>query len=257
LYKDSISTKIGIIENKKLVPVYEFETEIRPFQWYYDTRNPIQHNNFQSTQFRTEKESVYGIIEISENNVGLTYFNNIYKEPVFGEKKMNEWFENTFEMYFSDFGSLTLSQIDKVEQEMKATNLTQKHKISTYRLDGRDVETPRIYRKIENEKLKLITMYYYSGNDKKIQLIKFEWGKNRKQNQNISDVIASMSDEEKKETIYKQKFDWISNCLKEKLGESNDYKTDKNGAKQQWTKGDKIVVLEYSKRDVELTIYNE
>tara|TARA_R110002033_G_scaffold171104_2_gene216087 strand:- start:4 stop:1539 length:1536 start_codon:yes stop_codon:yes gene_type:complete len=257
LYKDSISTKIGIIENKKLVPIYEFENKIRPFQWHYDTRNPIQNNNFQSTQFRTEKESVYGIIEINKNNVRLTYFNNTYSEPVFGEKKMDEWLENTFEAYFLDFGSLTLSEIDKVEQEMSATNLTQKHKISTYRLDGRDLETPRIYRKIQDEKLKLITLYYYSGNDKKIQLIKFEWGKNRKQNQNISDVIASISNEEKTETIYKQKFDWISNYLKEKLGEPTDYKTDKNGAEQQWSKGDKIVILEYSKRDVELTIYNE
>jgi len=75
-------------------------------------------------------------------------------------------------------------------------------------------------------------MYYYSGNDNKIQLVNFEWGKNRNQNQSISEVIASMSNEEKTETIYKQKYDWISNYLKEKLGEPNDHKTDKNGAEQ-------------------------
>lgn len=79
LYEDSLSTKIGVIENKKLVPVYDFENKIRSFQWYYDTRNPIQNNNFQSTQFQTDKESVYGIIEINKNNVSLTYFNNKFK----------------------------------------------------------------------------------------------------------------------------------------------------------------------------------
>lgn len=257
LYKDSVSTKIGFIENKKLVSVYEFESKISPFQWYYDTRNPIQNNNFQSIQFRTDKDSIYGIIEINKNDIKVTYFNNTYKEPVLGEKKMNEWLENTFEKYYSNFNSLTLEQIDKVEQAINATDITQKHKISTYRLDGRDVETPRIYRKIENEKLSLITMYYYSENNKKIQLVNFEWGENINNNQSIADAFASMTNDEKTEPIYKQKFDWISNFLKVKLGEPIEYKTDKNGAEQQWKKENKIVVLEYSQRDVELTIYNE
>src|SRR5690606_2293114 len=127
LYKDSISTKIGIIKNKKLVPFYEFKSVIRPFQWNYDTRNPIQNNNFQSVQFRTDKDSVYGIIEIDKNDFKVTQFNNIYKEPVFGEKKMNEWIENTFENYYSNFSALTLDKIDKIEQDINATDITQKH----------------------------------------------------------------------------------------------------------------------------------
>jgi len=257
LYKDSISTKIGFIENKNLVPVYKFESKISPFHWYYDTRNPIQNNNFQSIQFGTDKDSVYGIIEINRNDIKVTYFNNTYKEPMLGEKKMNEWFKNTFEKYYLDVNSLTLEQIDNIEKEINATDITQKHKISTYRLDGRDVDTPRIYRKIENEKLSLLTIYYYLENDKKIQLVNFEWGKNRNQNQSISAVISSMSDEENTITIYKQKFDWISNYLIEKLGEPDNFKTDKNGIEQKWSKGDKIVILEYSQRDIKLTIYNE
>lgn len=257
LYKDSISTKIGTIENKKLVPFYEFKSVIRPFQWNYDTRNPIQNNNFQSVQFQTDKDSVYGIIEINKNDFKVTQFNNIYKERVFGEKKMNEWIKNIFDNYYSNFSTLTLNQIDKVEQEINATDITQKHKISTYRLDGRNVETPRIYRKIESDELRLLTIYYYSKNEKKIELINFEWGENRNKNQNIADVVASMSNKEKEETLYKQKFDWISDYLKGKFGEPNDYKTDKNGTEQKWKKDNKIIVLEYSKRDVELTIYSE
>ncbi|WP_206743812.1 hypothetical protein, partial [Cochleicola gelatinilyticus] len=257
LYKDSISTKIGTIENKMLVPFYEFKSIIRPFQWNYDTRNPIQNNNFQSVQFRTDKDSVYGIIEINKNDFKVTQFNNIYKEPVFGENKMNNWVENTFDNYYSNFSSLTLNQIDKVEEEINATDITQKHKISTYRLDGRDVNTPRIYRKIESKELRLLTIYYYSKDEKKIELVKFEWGKNRNKNQSIKDAVASMNNSEMEETLYKQKFDWISDYLKGKLGEPNDLQTDKNSTEQKWKKNNKIIVLEYSKRDVELTIYSE
>ncbi len=257
LYKDSISTKIGTIENKKLVPFYKFESVIRPFQWHYDTRNPIQNNNFQSVQFRTDKDSVYGIIEINKNDFEVTYFNNIYKERVFGEKKMNNWLVDIFDNYYSNFSALNLNRIDKIEQDINATDITQKHKISTYRLDGRDVNTPRIYRKIESDELRLLTIYYYSQDEKKIELVKFEWEKNRNKNQSIEDLVTSMSREEKEETLHKQKFDWLSYYLKGKLGEPNSYKSKKNGAEQKWTKDNKIVVLEYSQRDVELTIYSE
>lgn len=257
LYKDSISTKIGTVENKKLVPIHTFKSEIKPFHWYYDTRNPIQNNSFQSIQFRTDKDNVYGIIEIKHNKVNVINFKNLYQEPVFGEKKMNDWFENTFENYYSNFGVFTLDQIDKVEQEINATDITQKHKISTYRLDGRNVETPRIYRKIESDKLSLITIYYYSTDNKKIELVNFEWGKNRNKIQDIEDIVAEMANEEKEEKLYKQKFDWISDYLKGKLEEPSSFKTDENGVEKKWEKDDKVIVLEHRKREVELTIYSE
>ena len=87
--------------------------------------------------------------------------------------------------------------------------------------------------------------------------MKFEWGKNRNKNQSIKDVVASMNNSEMEETLYKQKFDWISDYLKGKLGEPNGLQTDKNSTEQKWKKNNKIIVLEYSKRDVELTIYSE
>lgn len=170
---------------------------------------------------------------------------------------MNDWLKSTFENYYSNFSTLTLSQIDKVEQEINATDITQKHKISTYRLEGRNVETPRIYRKIESDDLRLIGMYYYTENDKKIQLINFEWGKNRNKNESIEDAIASMSSKESGETLYKQKFVWISNYLKGKLGKLTSDTIEKNGAEQKWNKDNVTVILEYSNRDVELTIYEE
>lgn len=257
LYKDSISTKIGEVKNHSLVPVYTFKSKIRPFHWHYDTRNPIQNNNFQTVQFNTDNDNIYGIIDINGNDFNVISFKNTYREPVFGEDKMTEWFESTFDFYYSNFNNLHLDQIDKVEQKIDATNITQKHKISTYRLEGRNVEIPRIYRKIESDDLRLLTIYYYSENENKIELINFEWGENRNKNQSIDDVVASMSNNEKEETLYKQKFDWILDYLKGKLGEPSSYKTDKNGTEQKWEKENLIIILDYSKRDVGLTIYKK
>lgn len=253
LYKDSISTKIGIIENKKLVPFYEFKSVIRPFQWYYDTRNPIQKNYFQSVQFRTDKDSVYGIIEINKNDFKVTQFNNIYKEPVFGEKKMREWLENTFDNYYSNFSALTLTQIDKVEQKINATDITQKHKISTYRLDGKNVETPRIYRKTESDSLKLITMYYYEPEFKRIELINWEWGINRS-NQIDRKVFLHLSQEEKAKILYEPKFNWISEFLTAKFGQPTTTKKDGFTITQSWLEEDKEILLKLSTRDTELVL---
>ena len=255
LYRDSLATKIGSIEENELAPVYTLNSDIKPFHWHYDTRNPIQNNNFQSVQFNTEKNDIYGIIEINHNDVNVTYFKNTYQESIYGKEEMNKWLKMTFEYYYSRLGELTLDQIDSVEQEINATDITQKHKISTYRLNGRNVETPRIYRKIESDELRLITMYYYSKDSKKIELINFEWGENRNKNQSVADAIASMSKNKKTDNPYKLKYDWIVNYLKGKLGEPTSYENEKNGAEQKWEKGNVIVILEHSNRKVELTIY--
>ena len=255
LYKDSISTKIGTIENKKLVPLYEFNSEIKPFQWYYDTRNPIQNNDFQTVQFKTDSDNTYGIIEINGKDFNVISFQNKYKEPVFEEDEMTVWFENTFDFYYSNFSNLHLDQIDEVEQKLNATDLTQSHKISHFLLDGKDVQTPRIYRKNESSELSLITMYYYTTKDEKIELIEFEWEK--KNNQNIVDVINSTSNETKVKMLYKSKFDMISNYLQNKLGKPNSSKSENNSTEQKWEKNNLTVGLKFSKRNLELRIYKK
>ncbi len=257
LFRDSLGTQIGRIIENELVPIYTFDSDIKPFYWHYDTRNPIQNNNFQTVQFNTNKDSIYGIIEINPNNVNVVYFKNSYKEPIYGKDEIKIWFEKTFEYYYSIFDKLTLDQIDSVEQNINATDITQKHKISTYHLDGRDVETPRIYRKMEDGALKLITMYYYTKDSRKIELINFEWGEYRNKNQSTIDVPALMSEGQKVVTLYKPKYDWISNYLKGKFGEPTSYRSKKSGEEQKWEKGNVTVLLDYSNRYLELIIYKK
>lgn len=257
IYKDSISPKIGIIKNNDLAPVHTFKYDIRPFRWHYDTRNPIQDNNFQTVQFNTDKESVYGIIEINGENISIINFQNIYQEPVVGEEKMRKWFEETFDFYYSNLSGLDLGQIDDIEQKENATDLTPKHKISHYLLDGKDVQTPRIYRKIESLELSLVTMYYYTTKENNVELIEFEWGENKNKKRSIEDVAASMSNKPKSETIFKSKYEWISNYLQRKFGKPISSKTDNSSAEQKWEKDNILIELEYNISNVELKLYKK
>jgi len=239
IYRDSISMKIGTIENHKLVPVYEFKNNIIPLLYHYDWRNRIQNNSYQTIQFSTKNKKEYGIIEINGNLLTVTTFKNAYKEPVYGEAKIKDWFEKTFDFYYNNFDNLYINEIDSLEQTEKATNITQRHNIGHYLLEGKNVETPRIYRKKEIDDLKLNTLYYYTTKEKRIELIEFEWGENQ------IEIKSS----------FKQKFDWISDFLTKKLGKVNSIKQDRMSTIQTWKRKDLTIELRYEARLVSVRIY--
>ncbi|HEA21750.1 MAG TPA: hypothetical protein ENH87_12650 [Pricia antarctica] len=255
LYKDSISTKIGRIENNDLIPIYTLKSNIRPFIRYYDTRNPIQNKNSQTLQFKTNQENVYGLIVINENDINIITFDNKYKEPVYGKNELNEWVEKSLEFFSSNLDNLHISEIDSLEKKIKATDVTQKHKISTYRLEGMDVETPRIYRKIESDTLKLITMYYYGTIEKEIELIHLEWVLNNK-NTSLYESLRSTIKKDKKANPFEPKFICISNYLTAKFGKPSSIKKESNGFEQKWIADKLIIVLDYS-GNVQLTIQHK
>lgn len=241
IYRDSISMKIGTVENHKLVPVYEFKSDITPSLYHNDWRNRIQNNTYQTIQFSTKNKNEYGIIAINGSHLTVTTFKNAYKEPVFGEAKIKDWFEKTFDVYYNNFDKLYINEIDSLEQKEKATDITQLHKISHYLLEGKNIQTPRIYRKKESNSLKLNTSYYYTAKEKSLKLIKFEW------EENDIEIKSSL----------KQKLDWISGLLTNKLGKENSKKQDGISTTQTWKSKDLTIELRYEAQLVSLTMHKK
>lgn len=257
LYKDSISTKIGIVDNKRITTIYDFTEKIIPIRFHYNWRNQIQNNNYQTIQFLTKNKNEFGIIEINVNNILVSTFKNSFQEIELGEAAMKRWFEEYFDYYFSNFDNLALKEIDSIEQKEKATNITQKHKISTYLLDSKKIETPRIYRKIESKEVQLNTLYYYNVNDKSVELIEFEWGKNKKEHENIEDALLDMMNENKKTVPWKQKYDWVSNYLTKKIGKASSSNEQDNKGSKEWKIGNKIISLKFDVYVLELTMFKK
>ena len=220
---------------------------MKPFRLNYDWRQPIQ-NNKQTFQFFKDDNN-YGIVEIENNSLLVTTFKNNYKETVLSEKEMKRWFENVFEYYFENFNKLKIKEIDAQEEKIKATNLTQKHKITHYLLDGKDVETPRIYRKYEGSELKLITSYYYTTKGKNIELIDFEWSENTN-NKSIEDWINESSEENKS---IKSKFEQISHYLTKQFGNPNPI----DAETLEWKIKNLVINLSYNRNDASLMIYKK
>lgn len=249
IYKDSISTKIGKIENNNLLPIIDLKEDIIPIKKNYDWRQPIQNNESQSFQFYTKEKNKYGIVAIQNNNLVVTYFQNKYKENVLSKVEMKEWVEKNIEYYLKNFDQLKIKSIDDIEEKVFATNITQKHKMTHYLLDGKDVETPRIYRKLDDNNFKVITSYYYATSNQAVELIQFNFTENRS-NETAEDFLNSVS---MAKTIYKTKYEEILSFISKTYGKPN--RADKENL--EWDIDNKTLLLDYNLNEVQLSIYKK
>ncbi|MDR2237846.1 MAG: hypothetical protein LBE92_17115 [Chryseobacterium sp.] len=251
IYTDNMSSKIGILDHHKLIPIYEFEEKIKPFVWNYTWRNLISNNHYQTFQFSNEKTKQLGILEIDCNNIHVFNFTNSYKEPVFGEQKLQEIVEKAINYYIDNFNHLNLSPIDSIEQSDNATDVTQSHKMTHYLLKCRDVETPRIYRKFETPQIKLLSAYYYTSKEKRIELINLEW-KTKTNFESMEEAIEELKFNPLHS--YKSKFSKLSIFLINKIGEPSKRSVDKDRSRLQWESSTKSIELYYDKDIVKLSI---
>lgn len=127
LYSEDGSMRIAALKNKEFVDIQTFTADIYPYRNRYDTRNFISQNQHQSIQFSTKNPQFFGIIDIVKNTFNVITFKNKYREPILGVPKTMAWVEESFDYYYSHFNTLTVDQIDHIEQKGKATNLTPKY----------------------------------------------------------------------------------------------------------------------------------
>lgn len=256
IYKDSISTKIGIIDNKKLTSIYDFKTDIIPLNYYYDCRYPIQKNGYQTIQFSTKKENEYGILEINENNILVTTFKNSYEEPILGTNFAKEQFEKQFQLYYSQLKNLKLEKAESLEKELHATDFTQRHMMSTS-YSAKKLETPRIYRKIEDSTFVVRTLYYYTKNDNAVHVVNFEWRRNNS-NKKISFNIDFETEEKinkRDAELFKLKLASIKEYLQKTLGKPLEDKIGPNSTETLWVDNEKNVELRSYQFSIDLTLY--
>lgn len=256
LFEEQNKTGIYGLENGKINLISTLHPNMHLYRRHYDTRNPIWDKNQQSMQFVTEKPNVYGIIAVDGKKMEVTYFTNTFEEPMATVKEMTMWFEETFEKYHSDFSSLSIDHADAVEKKEHATDLTQRHKITHYLLDGKDLETPRIYRKYEGDDLQLITNYYYWKQGGKVELVNFEWNRHNNQFQSFIEM-EEYEAENPRIKQYKEKFEQLAGFLKQKLGIPHKVLVESDESEMEWQEGNIITVLRYTAYTVEVTIYKK
>lgn len=260
IYSDSLGTYIGIIENEVMQPIYTFKDKIRLSRWRYHDRYRTSKFGSQSIQFYSSDEKLSGLMEINGQNIKMTYFKNSYKEPVLGTSFAKEQFEKQFQLYYSQLDNLKLGMVESMEKDLSATDLTQRHKMSTS-YTSKNVETPRIYSKIEDSTFVIHTLYYYTKDDKAVHVICFDWKKNNLNKSFDLDHEFDFDAQEKIDKInialFKVKLASIKEYLSQLLGKPVEDKKGPNYTETSWMKDRKIVNLHSNEQSIELNIYSK
>ncbi len=214
IYKDSIGTRIGKAINNELVSIDDRLKGIHPFRNYFNYRNRISESGYQTLQFRTEDKDVYGIIEIENNRLTINYLKNTYTTSKMKGEEDLKWFTKTFKTYFSDFDKLTVNQIQKIEQKVKAIDYTSIDRAGKLFDEKNDLEIPQTYVKFIQPNQELLTRYYYTTENENFKVISFVWYKSKKNDNKLAFPLKKENDR-----TFDEKADYIRNFLIQELGE--------------------------------------
>lgn len=284
LYSESGSTKIAVLKDNNWVNIFDIKDDIRPYQLLYEKgnyppyieykeedgsyRSPYAKmnyfpgNEYQSLQFSTNDPNRSGIIEIDKNKLKIITLKNKYREPILGEPYTKSWVEKNFMDFYTHFNTLSIQQIDRIEQKENALNLTQ-YAICDDCCDCCNEscnEIPRVYQKIERKYIHLITTYFHVPENKSLKFIEFQWKiQSRATIYNKDDFEVWQNLDTHK--IFASKFKWLYTFLKQELGEP----VSKKPAKVLWETETQMVELSYdydnydpnSNSNTKLTLYKK
>jgi hypothetical protein len=237
---DSNALYISQLKNGQLESIYEFNDPVRPLRWSYHDRNRILHNRYQSLQYDTKDDHVYGIFEFNEREIKATYVTNKYRIPVLGSYQSDSWFRENFKYYFKNLDSLYLSTTDSKEVNAFGIDVTPRHKMSTSLKPELELASPKCFQKVEDSLIVMETMYYYTVAEKKVEIIRFEW----KENRLFENDFKFIPDEENE--AYKaisNKYEATKSFLIENLGEPTSESQARNATKVFWKTEDYMVIL--------------
>ncbi len=250
LYSEDGSTKIAVLKNNELVTVFELKDDIFPFRAHFDAVNIIPRNDYQTLRFSTNDLHTSGMIEINKNIFTVITFKNKYREPILGEPYTKAWVEKNFMNFYTHFNTLSINEIDRIEQKENILNLSQYKTCGNTFLEGCD---DRVYQKIERKYIHLLTSYHYNPQDKLVNFIDFEWRPQSRMTLNGEDEINTWQSLNTYK-IFHTKYRWLYSFLKQKLGDPT--VGEENGSYAKWEIGKQTIDLSSREYQINLRLYN-
>lgn len=244
--RESESTYIGEIIDKKITIVQELPKDIIPFSKYFNYRNKIQ-NNKQIVQFLTKENNLTGIIEINNNKVTLFYFKNQYKNEYLDYANAKIEFEKKVDFLYKNIGKISLKEISNYEKI--PVPVTHYMKLQYSEKKNQDFKGPQIYKTIEDNFLELHTLYSYN-NQNIIEGITFDWNRNLDYENKTKSV-----DHDSIKKGENERYNNIKKFLISKFGKPKHESENDDNKKNTWEIEDKIIRLDQGTYYLEMKIF--
>ena len=260
---DNNEVYIANIENGKTLN----QDTILKNSWVYKMHNTYRQNlnqlPDQLLQFSSTDSKSFGFIEINKSSIKVHFIHNLDTVPMLGTRKADIAFISLFDFLTQNIGNLSLKQVDSLELMLKAYDATPRHKMSlgkeTYpNKENYNLESPQVYKMIEDSTLTLITNFYYTKPDMSVKVFICEW---ESTHENAYRIYVK-EDKTYIKKSYQNRFNVIDSVILNRYG--NPTKTEKGryGQYFYWQTNDNLtIVLFYSNsdqyRNIQLKIYKD
>lgn len=238
IYEDSIGTRIGKVINKQLVPIDDRLKDLKPYRNHFNYRNRISKSGYQTVQFLTDDKNICGIIEIENNKLTINYFKNTFRISKMKDEEDLAWFTKIFKSYFTEFHTLTVNQIQDIEEKVNAIDYTPNVRVGKLFGEKNDLEIPQTYVKFIETNQELLTRYYYTRKNEKesFKVISFVWYTSKNNEDKLSFTLKKENDR-----TFDEKADYIKSFLTQELGQPYSEEISSRSTDLVWRKSGKRV----------------
>lgn len=176
------------------------------------------NNSYQSIQFTTSDQNLFGIFEFKGNYIIQTYFHNAYKSTFLGTQRSKDLLVEQFDFFLNNLDLINLRSVDSIEVKLKADDITPTDHGFNNVNENNDLKTPRIFRKFEDSSV-VILSFYYASKTNNVKFIKFEWEGNAFFDNEIFIFSKEQLLKQKyRQTMLADKMSWIMGMVSDKCG---------------------------------------
>lgn len=267
----------SFVLNKKLLHIYETDTaiyiarhrgyEIEPIQkvvdnvsfynWYFSYRCSNLNGNNELLKFRTNDEQIFGLLEIINQEIHVTYFKNkaLLEPKLVGAEKADRIFVDRMNNILPNFRNIEISTIDSKEQTWGSFDISPNDHISVgndWNPNNYTIDTCRSYLVKEDSIFSNSIIYYGTKDSNLVRVVSIDWGYER-------NFFNSDSEEHAKKT-FDRKSEFLIGYISENIGKQIENGDEKNFIRRTWeTPCGIMLYLSYNQKyyGIRLVIYEK
>lgn len=257
IYETDTAIHIARHKGYSIIPIQKIAENISFYNWHYSYRCSNLNGNNELLKFRTKNEKTFGLLELIDHEIYVTYFKNkaLLVPRLHGTEKADSIFVDRLTTILPEFHNLKLNTIDSLEQTWGSFDITPNHNIgvvnswnpNNYRLD-----TCRSYLVKEDSIFSNSIMYHGTKENNSVRVVSIDWEYER-------NLMSSDSDEHAKKT-FDNKAEYLIDYISENIGKQIDNGDKKNFLRRTWeTPSGIILYLSYNQKyyGIRLVIYEK
>ncbi|MBW6482703.1 MAG: hypothetical protein K0B10_06545 [Vicingaceae bacterium] len=257
IYETDTATYIARHKRNSIEPIQKIADNISFYNWHYSYRCSNFNGNNELLKFRTKNEQTFGLLEMIDQEIHVTYFKNkALLEPILvGAEKADSIFVNRLNHILPKFRNLEISTLDSKEQTWGSFDISPNHHISVgnnWNPNNYTIDTCRSYLVKEDSIFSNSIMYYGTKDSNLVRVVSIDWDYER-------NLMKSDSEKHAKKT-FDNKTEFLIDYISGNIGKQIEKSDEKDFIRRTWVTPAGIkLYLSYNRKyyGIRLVIYEK